>query len=81
MAQLLVRNLDDDVKQRLRRRAERHGRSMEEEARDILRDALKHEERSPEGLGTRLSRRFHGIGIKQDIPELREPVEATVFDE
>ncbi|EAQ75976.1 hypothetical protein WH5701_14256 [Synechococcus sp. WH 5701] len=33
MAQLLVRNLDVSVKEALRRRAQRHGRSMEEEAR------------------------------------------------
>jgi plasmid stability protein len=35
MAQLLVRNLDDSVKEALRRRALCHGRSMEEEARLI----------------------------------------------
>ncbi len=37
MASITIRNLDDDVKQRLRLRAAMHGRSMEEEARDILR--------------------------------------------
>ena len=36
MAQLVVRNLPDDVKERLKRRAERHGRSLEAEVRDIL---------------------------------------------
>ena len=36
MAQLLVRQLDEAVKEALRRRARRHGRSMEEEARLIL---------------------------------------------
>lgn len=35
MAQFIVRNLEDDVKARLKRRAARHGRSMEEEARHI----------------------------------------------
>lgn len=33
-------NLDDDLKARLRVQAARHGRSMEEEARCVLRDAL-----------------------------------------
>jgi antitoxin FitA len=41
MAQFLVRHLEEDVKARLKRRAARHGRSMEEEVRDILRDAVK----------------------------------------
>ena len=36
MASLTIRQLDDDVKRRLRLRAARHGRSMEEEARHLL---------------------------------------------
>jgi len=39
MASITIRNLDNDIKQRLRLRAAMHGRSMEEEARDILRRA------------------------------------------
>ena len=39
MAQLIVRNLPDDVKARLARRAKRHGRSLEAEVRAILADA------------------------------------------
>ena len=37
MASITIRNLDDDIKQRLRVRAAERGRSMEEEAREILR--------------------------------------------
>lgn len=40
MATMTIRNLDDDLKTLLRLRAARHGKSMEEEARGILRDAL-----------------------------------------
>lgn len=40
MASITIRNLDDGVKQRLRVRAAEHGRSMEEEAREILREAV-----------------------------------------
>ena len=40
MAQLIVRNLDDEIVARLRRRAAEHRRSMEAEHRDILREAL-----------------------------------------
>lgn len=41
MAMLTIRKLDDEVKRRLRIRAAEHGRSMEEEARTILAEALK----------------------------------------
>jgi hypothetical protein len=43
MAQLLVRHLEDDVKLKIQRRARRHGRSTEEEVREILRNAIKEE--------------------------------------
>lgn len=42
-ASLIVRNLDDELLIRLRRRAARHGRSMESEHREILRHALSAE--------------------------------------
>lgn len=72
MAQLLVRNLDDEVKARLRRRAERHGRSMEAEARAILRAAADQDaETAPStGLGTRIAARFAGLGLTEDLSEL-----------
>jgi len=71
MARYIVRNLEEDVTARLKRRAARHGRSMEDEVRDILRDAVKNENRATEGLGTRLARRFAGRGLDFDIPEIR----------
>jgi antitoxin FitA len=79
MAQLVVRNIENTVKSCLRRRAKRHGRSMEEEVRDILRSAIKEEEAPAGGLGTDISRLFAGAGIDSDIAELRghaiEPAE------
>jgi plasmid stability protein len=72
MAQLVVRNLEEDVKARLRRRAARHGRSMEEEVRDILRNAVREDEAGQAtALGSRLAGRFAGLGLDRDIPELR----------
>jgi plasmid stability protein len=44
---LHVRNLDDDLIARLKRRAARHGRSAEAEHREILRQALANEEEAP----------------------------------
>ena len=75
MAQILVRNLEDQVKGRLQHRAKRHGRSMEEEAREILRNALKEEEAPRSGLGSEMVALFsgQGIGLKEgeEIPEIR----------
>ena len=75
MAQILVRNLEDPLKARLQRRARRHGRSMEEEAREILRNALREEESPKRGLGSEIVALFsgHGIGLKEgeEIPEIR----------
>jgi plasmid stability protein len=61
MASITIRNLDDAVKQRLRLRAAEHGRSMEEEARDILRRAVGPSV-TPENLGARIHRRFADLG-------------------
>lgn len=71
MAQFVVRNVENEVKLRLQRRATRHGRSMEEEVRDILRDAVKEEDTSVGGLGTEISSLFAKVGLEEDIPELR----------
>lgn len=49
MATMTIRNLDDDVKARLRVRAAQHGHSMEEEARSILRAALSTEHKPKTG--------------------------------
>lgn len=81
MAQLVVRNLEDEVKVRLQRRATRHGRSMEEEVRDILRDALKEEDSRAGGLGTEIASLFTRIGLDADIPELRgHVINPVTFD-
>jgi antitoxin FitA len=71
MGQLLVRNLDDDVKTKLQRRARRHGRSTEEEVRIILRRAVTGEDTAPAPLGSRLAARFAGLDLDEEIPELR----------
>lgn len=71
MAQLVVRNLENAVKVRLQRRARRHGRSMEEEARDILRNAVNNEDAPVGGLGTEISALFAKVGLDSDVQELR----------
>lgn len=71
MAQVLVRNLDARVKMSLQRRAKLHGRSMEEEVREILRDAVKTEPHTEVGLGTQIAWLFSKCGLDSPIPELR----------
>ena len=80
MAQLVVRNLEDDIKTRLQKRAKKHGRSMEEEVRDILRDAVKDKAREEPGFGTRFASHFKGLGLKEPFPELRGEVWARPVD-
>ncbi len=82
MATLTIRNLDPALKEQLRVRAAQHGRSMEAEARDILRETLKEPERPPTiDLYQRIQARFAPLGgVDLDLP-LREPApEPPRFD-
>ncbi len=81
MASITIRNLDDDVKTRLRVRAAENGRSMEEEARVILREAVGREEVPVKGLGTAIHERFKPFGgVELELPP-REPMrEPPRFD-
>jgi antitoxin FitA len=82
LAQFIVRHLEEDVKARLKRRAERHGRSMEEEARHILRNAVKQANQPVPRLGSRIAARFAKIGLTTDLPELRgQSVRSADFGE
>jgi plasmid stability protein len=71
MAQVVVRQLDDDVKKKLQRRARRHGRSTEEEIREILRNAVRSEGGVRTPLGSRIAARFRRLALDEEIPELR----------
>jgi antitoxin FitA len=66
MAQLVVRDLEADIKARLKSRAARHGHSLEAEVRDILRDAVKDDQSPSGGLGTRIAARFGPLHLKED---------------
>ena len=81
VGQLVVRNIENTVKAQLQRRAKRHGRSMEEEVRDILRSAVREEETLSGGLGTDISRLFMEVGLDSDVSELRgHSVKPAVFE-
>ena len=76
MASITIRNLDDDLKRRLRVQAAENGRSMEEEVREILRQALGMP--SPlQNLGQSIHARFAALGGVELSPVQREPIRAV----
>ncbi len=79
---ITISNLDDDIKSRLRKRAEKHGRSIEEEAREILRLALTENHEHPLNLATMLEQRFANLG-DFELPEIKkEPIRTvSTFEE
>jgi len=69
MATMTIRNIDDSLKQRLRMRAAQHGRSMEDEARDILRSTLSSRPVRGGGLVKRIRARIEPLGgVELDLP-------------
>ncbi|PHR23465.1 MAG: plasmid stabilization protein [Hoeflea sp.] len=83
MATLTIRNLDDEVKQALRERAARHGVSMEEEARVLLRQLVQ---APPPAQGRSAYQRIRDLveplgGVELEIPPRTEKAgERKVFD-
>jgi len=77
MASITIRRLDDDLKERLRQRAARHGRSMEDEVRELLRITLAADASEPDNLADRIRKRFQPLGgVELELPErqlVREP--------
>lgn len=74
MASITVRNIDEHVKARLRVRAATHGRSMEDEVREILKSALAEQASPSSNLAEAIRQRFQAVG-GIDLPEPeREPL-------
>ncbi len=73
MSSITIRNLDDSLKRRLRVRAAKHGLSIDEEAREILRQAVGRPA-APDNLGEAIHRRFAALGgADLDLPP-RQPM-------
>jgi plasmid stability protein len=76
LTNLTVTHLEDDVRDGLRDVANSHGRTFEEEAREILRGAVLSTRTAPLAncaagkLGSRIAARFASAGLEHDIPEL-----------
>lgn len=81
MARITIRNLDEEVKTRLRIRASANSRSMEEEARLVLAEAVNREPAPAEGLGTAIHELFKPFdGAELKLPP-REPMrDPPVFE-
>jgi plasmid stability protein len=81
MAAVSIRDLDDSVREKLRMRAARHGRSMEAEMRAILTAAVTDEQPRP-GLFTTLTSRFSQLGgVDLDPPARTNRPRAAGIDE
>ena len=79
MATLTIRQLDEKTKTRLRVRAAHHGRSMEEEAREILRSALT-SATARGNLAEAIRRRFAPLGgVELDLPARKGMRQAPQF--
>jgi plasmid stability protein len=82
VASITIPNLEESLKSQLRIQAAMHGRSIEDEARDILRSSLDQEPEEPKNLGTAINALFKPFG-GFDVPDIpREPMrEPPAFDE
>ena len=74
MASLTMRNLEEQLKERLRIQAAIHGRSMAEEARTILRSALGRPVARPANLAASIRARFAPLGGVELPRTLRKPM-------
>ena len=76
MAQVIVRNLEIEIKDLLKQRAAQHGWSMEEEVRQILRNAVRATEPPATRLGSQIAQRFADVGREGPLPEMRQSIDA-----
>ncbi|MBN3878945.1 MULTISPECIES: FitA-like ribbon-helix-helix domain-containing protein [unclassified Nostoc] len=82
MNNITISNLDDDIKYRLQKRAEKHGRSLEEEAKEILRMALIENHEQPLNLANMIEQRFANLGEFELAEIPREPIRTvSTFEE
>lgn len=79
MANITIRNLDEALKGRLRMAAARHGHSMEEEVRIILRQALAPAE-VEKGLGSRIRQRFAEDGVALELAPRKDSPRPATFE-
>jgi antitoxin FitA len=80
MASITIRRLPEKTKRRLRIRAARNGRSMEQEARELLEASLAQPDPEPVNIGEAIRRRFAPFGgVDLKIPPRRISVRENPF--
>jgi plasmid stability protein len=80
MASITIRRLPETTKRRLRMRAARNGRSMEQEARELLEAGLARDDSQPENLGEAIRRRFAPLGgVDLKVPPRRGTIREIKF--
>lgn len=79
MATLTIRNLDDDIKRRLRIEAAEHGRSMEEQARVLLAEALR-KTTAKQSLGAAVRAIIDPLGGFDLPPRQKQPYRPEPFE-
>ena len=80
MASITIRNLDDKVKTQLRLQAAKKGHSMEEEARRILREAVRRKSRSRDLASLMRARFGPSNGVDLELPPRESVREPPSFD-
>jgi len=82
MASITIRNIEDEIKARLRIRAAHHSRSMEDEAREILKTSLAFEQQPETHIAESIRQRFSSLNEFELETPAREPVrEPPDFDQ
>ena len=71
IAQVIISNIEDELKIHLKVCATQHGWSVEEEVCQILRTAVSEVCPTRQRLGSRIAERFAGVGLLEPLPELR----------
>jgi plasmid stability protein len=80
MASITIRRLPENTKRQLRIRAARNGRSMEQEARELIEAGLARADAEPENLGESIRRRFAPLGgVDLKIPARRGTIREIQF--
>jgi plasmid stability protein len=80
MASITIRRLPENTKRRLRIRAARNGRSMEQEARELLEAGLARGDAEPENIGQAIRQRFAPLGgVDLKIPPRRGTIREIQF--
>jgi len=79
VAQILIRRIDDELMVRLEQRAALNSHRVQDEVRQILRDAVMENNPPIIGIGSRLAARFRQCGLETGLVEICQPIDGHSF--